>query len=252
MTKDKIYFVSDVHLGAKALNDNSERERLFVQWLDKISIDAKQLIIMGDLFDYWFEYKTVIPRGYVRTLGKLAQLSDNGLDIHFFIGNHDIWADNFFVEEIGITIHKKEEVWEIFGKQVFLAHGDGLDPFDTGYLFLKKLFTNRTLQWCYSKLHPNLANKIAHGWSSKRRKRHQRELVEFKGENHEGLFIFAKSVQQKMHIDYFIFGHRHLLLNLPLDNGARYINLGDWINYFSFGVFSETGFQLHQLPLKVE
>ncbi len=247
MIKDKIYFISDVHLGAQALNDNHEREIRFINWLDHISADAKQLLIMGDLFDYWFEYKSVIPRGYVRTLGKLAELSDKGLDIHFFIGNHDVWADQFFKDEIGITIHKSEEVWDIFGYKVFLAHGDGLDPSDTGYLFLKKLFTNKFLQWCYAKLHPNCAHKIAHGWSSKRRKRHQRELVEFKGEDKEGLYLFAQSMQQKVHIDYFIFGHRHLLLNLPLGNEkTRYINLGDWINFFSYGVFSEHGFELKQ------
>ncbi|MFV0522734.1 MAG: UDP-2,3-diacylglucosamine diphosphatase [Mangrovibacterium sp.] len=248
MIKDKIYFVSDVHLGAQALDDNQERELRFVRWLDTISIDAKQLFIMGDLFDYWFEYKSVIPRGYVRTLGKLAELSDKGLDIHFFIGNHDIWADNFFENEVGITIHKKEEVWNIFGYKVFLAHGDGLDPFDKGYLFLKKIFTNHFLQWCYAKLHPNFANRMAHRWSTKRRKRHQREVVEFKGKEHEGLYLYAQSVQQKMHIDYFIFGHRHLLLDLPIGNNTRYINLGDWINYFSYGVFTESGFQLKQLP----
>lgn len=249
MGKDKIYFVSDVHLGAQALDDNKQREQRFVQWLDDISVDAKQLFIMGDLFDYWFEYRTVIPRGHVRTLGKLAELSDKGVDIHFFIGNHDIWAGQFFEEEIGITVHPKEEVWNIFGYNLLLAHGDGLDPFDTRYNFLKKLFTNKFLQWCYSKLHPNFANKIAHGWSSHRRKRHQKAVVDFKGNNEEGLYMYAQSVQQKMHIDYFIFGHRHLLLDLPIGNkNARYINLGDWINYFSYGVFTESGFQLHQLP----
>ncbi len=247
MTKKNIYFVSDVHLGARALNNNRERELRFVNWLSSIKNDAKQLLIMGDLFDYWFEYQYVIPRGHSRTLGKLAELSDSGVDIHFFIGNHDIWAKDFFSEELGITVHQKEEVWDINGKKFFLAHGDGFDPFDKGYHFLKKCFTNPFLQWAFAKLHPDVANKIAHAWSSSRRKRHQTEIVNFKGENEEGLFLFAKSVLKKQDIDYFVFGHRHLLLDLPIGNNSRYINLGDWISYFSYATFDGNTFSLKQI-----
>lgn len=239
----KIYFISDVHLGAPALKNNAERERLFVQWLDEIKKDAAILFLMGDIFDYWFEYTKVVPRGYTRTLGKIAEIVDSGIPVHFFTGNHDIWVFDYLPTELGVQVHYNEMRATFNDKKFFLAHGDGLDPYDTGYHLLKKVFTNRFFQWLFARVHPNLAITIAHGWSKKSRL--DKGMGEdFKGPEKEGLYVFAKSVLEKEEIDYFIFGHRHLLVDLPIGNHSRYINLGDWINHFSYGVFDGEKFEL--------
>ncbi len=238
----KIYFVSDVHLGAPALSDNTERERLFVQWLEGIRKDAGMLFLMGDIFDYWFEYKKVVPRGFTRTLGKIAEIADSGIPVHFFTGNHDIWVFDYLPEELGIVVHHDDMRAAFSGKNFFLAHGDGLDPFDKGYNLMKKIFTNRFFQWCFSHIHPNLGIAIAHGWSKKSRIA-KGEGIPFKEEK-EGLYLFAESVLEKEPIDYFVFGHRHLLLDLPIGQNAHYINLGDWITHFSYGVFDGEKFEL--------
>ncbi|WP_238480284.1 UDP-2,3-diacylglucosamine diphosphatase [Mangrovibacterium lignilyticum] len=239
----KIYFISDLHLGAPALNNNAERERLFVKWLDEIKQDAAMLFLMGDIFDYWFEYKHVVPRGFTRALGKIAEIADSGIPVHFFTGNHDIWVFDYLPNELGIQVHYEEMRITLGNKRFFLAHGDGLDPFDTGYLFLKKIFTNRFFQWAFARVHPNLGIWAAHAWSKKSRL--DKGLGDgFKGPDKEGLYVFANSVLEKEEIDYFIFGHRHLLLDLSVGNQSRYINLGDWITHFSYGVFDGEKFEL--------
>ncbi|WP_299582510.1 UDP-2,3-diacylglucosamine diphosphatase [uncultured Sunxiuqinia sp.] len=239
----KIYFISDIHLGAPALNNNREREQLFVAWLDEIKQDAAALFLMGDIFDFWFEYKTVVPRGFTRTLGKLAELADSGIPVHFFTGNHDVWVFDYLSKELGIQVHRKEMRASFSGKKFFLAHGDGLDPYDKGYHFLKKLFTNRFLQWLFSWLHPTIGVSLALAWSKKSRLS-KGMFFPFQGEDKEGLYLFAKSVLEDEEVDYFIFGHRHLLLDLPLEKNTRYINLGDWITHFSYGVFDGKTFEL--------
>ena len=240
---NKVYFVSDIHLGAPALDNNLEREKLFVRWLDEIKKDAAILFLMGDVFDYWYEYKKVVPRGFTRTLGKIAEIADAGIPIHFFTGNHDIWVYDYLPKELGVQVHYEEMRVTLNGKKFFLAHGDGLDPDDKGYLLLKKIFTNRFLQWMFSRLHPNLSLAFAHAWSKKSRIS-KGISVPFHGEEKEGLYLFAKSVLEKEDVDYFIFGHRHLLLDLPLEKKSRYINLGDWIVHFSYGVFDGETFEL--------
>ena len=242
-SKSKIYFVSDIHLGAPALNNNREREQKFVAWLDEIKQDAAALFLMGDIFDYWFEYKKVVPRGFVRTLGKIAEIADSGIPVHFFTGNHDVWVFDYLPSELGVQIHRSEMRISFSGKKFFLAHGDGLDPYDKGYHFLKKLFTNRFLQWMYARIHPNLGIYLAHKWSKKSRLT-KGMSVPFHGEDKEGLLHFAKSVLEDEEVDYFIFGHRHLLLDLPLEKKSRYINLGDWITHYSYGVFDGEKFEL--------
>jgi len=239
----KIYFISDLHLGAPALNNNTERERLFVKWLNEIKEDAAMLFLMGDIFDYWFEYKKVVPRGFTRSLGKIAEIADSGIPVHFFTGNHDIWVFDYLPSELGIEVHYAEMRIKLGEKKFFLAHGDGLDPFDTGYHFLKKIFTNQFFQWLFARVHPNLGIKIAHGWSKKSRL-DKGMGDDFKGPGNEGLFVFANKILEKEEIDYFIFGHRHLLLDLPIGNHSRYINLGDWITHFSYGVFDGEKFEL--------
>jgi UDP-2,3-diacylglucosamine hydrolase len=167
--KKNIYFVSDVHLGAPALANNRERELRFARWLDFIKDDVAELYLLGDIFDFWFEYRKVVPRGFTRILGRLADLSDKGVSIHFFTGNHDVWVFDYLPNEIGLTLHRDEFITEISGKKFFLAHGDGLDPEDKGYLFLKKIFTSKTLQWWFSRIHPNFAFHLAHQWSKSSR-----------------------------------------------------------------------------------
>ena len=169
MTSKKTYFISDLHLGAPALNNNAEREKLFVNWLDEKGEDAESIFLLGDIFDFWYEYKKVVPRGFVRTLGKIAELTDKGVHVHYFTGNHDIWVNDYFPVELGIIIHREPMVLEIGNKTFFLGHGDGLDPKEKGYLFLKRMFTSKTAQFMFSQLHPNIALWFGHQWAKKSR-----------------------------------------------------------------------------------
>ncbi|TKG94692.1 UDP-2,3-diacylglucosamine diphosphatase [Puteibacter caeruleilacunae] len=233
----KIYFASDVHLGAPALRNNDERERLFVAWLNEIKHDASHVFLLGDIFDFWFEYKKVIPRGFTRTLGKLAELADSGIEIHFFTGNHDVWVFDYLPNEIGLTLHREPLVTTLCGKKFFLAHGDGLDKTDKGYLFLKRIFTSTTLQWLFARIHPNFAFWVGHEWSKKSRLSHLEDGEDYKGAENEGMVDFARDYLQSEHIDFFVTGHRHLVLDIELEKNSRFINTGDWINYFSYAVF---------------
>ncbi|MDX9881571.1 MAG: UDP-2,3-diacylglucosamine diphosphatase [Prolixibacteraceae bacterium] len=249
-TKGKIYFVSDVHLGAPALKNNKEREKLFVRWLDGIKADASALFLMGDIFDFWFEYRKVVPRGFTRTLGKIAEIADSGIPVHYFTGNHDIWIFDYLPDELGIILHREEYKTEFNGKKFFLAHGDGLDPSDKGYLLLKKVFTSKILQWTFARLHPNFAFFIGHNWSKNSRIANGIQADGYRGDDKEGLFLFAESMEKKEHFDYFIFGHRHLLVERPIGGKSVFINLGDWINYFSYGVFDGEKMELKKYNIQ--
>lgn len=241
--KGKIYFVSDVHLGAPAFQNNRQREMHFASWLDSINDDVEELYLMGDIFDFWWEYKKVVPRGFTRILGRIANLTDRGIPVYFFPGNHDLWVFDYLPSELGVTVHRKEIIKEIGGKKFFLAHGDGLDAEDVGYNRLKKIFTNKTLQWFYSRLHPNFALHIAHNWSgSSRTSKLKREEVF--NINNDGIYKFAQSFLKQKSIDYFIFGHRHQMANVSLNNTTKFVLLGDWITNFSYGVFDGEKFEL--------
>jgi UDP-2,3-diacylglucosamine hydrolase len=241
--KKKLYFVSDVHLGAQALSDNTMRERLFADWLSEISTDAAAVFLMGDIFDFWFEYRKVVPRGHTRVLGRIAEMTDSGIPVHFFTGNHDIWVFDYLPLETGVTVHRDYYTTELMGKKFFLAHGDGLDKNDKGYLMLKKIFKSRILQWLFARLHPNFAVGIAHRWSKNSRLSKKVSGPAFEAEN-EGMYEFALSVLEKEHFDYFIFGHRHRLANLEMNENTRFILLGEWIKTFSYGVFDGEKFEL--------
>lgn len=241
----KIYFVSDVHLGAPALKNNKFRELLFVRWLEEMRHDAAGIYLMGDIFDFWFEYKTVVPRGFTRVLGKMAELADEGIPIHFFTGNHDIWIFDYLPAETGVIVHREPLLTEFSGKKFFLAHGDGLDPEDRGYLLMKRIFTSRILQRLYSLLHPNLALGFAHKWSEYSRLSKNIDGPEFRGKE-EGLFIFAEKYIVKEHIDFFVFGHRHRLADMAVGENSRLILLGEWIKTFSYGVFDGEHFELNK------
>lgn len=216
---------------------------LFAQWLDEIKLDAGELFLMGDIFDFWYEYKKVVPRGFTRILGRLADIADSGVPVHFFAGNHDLWVYDYLPQEIGLTLHRNEFVTKRNGKTFYLAHGDGADPDDKGYIFLRKIFTNKILQWSFSRLHPNLALSIAHKWSKSSRLAKLGIEEEFKVKD-EGMFKFAESILEKELIDYFIFGHRHIMVNVEMNKSSRFILLGDWINNYSYGVFNGEKFEL--------
>lgn len=247
-TGKKIYFASDVHLGAPSIKDHRQHEKIFVDWLNKIKPTTAELYLMGDIFDFWYEYKHVVPRGFARLLGKLAEFTDDGIPVHFFTGNHDIWIFDYLPEETGVILHREPIIKTFDGKQFYLGHGDGLGPYDKGYNRLKKIFTNKTIQWLFSRLHPNFAFGIAKGWSKQSRlKNESSEGAKFLGEDKEWLILYAKDILAKQHIDFFIFGHRHLDLHLNINDKTQFIYLGDWVKIFSYGVWDGEKFELAYL-----
>lgn len=233
----RVYFASDFHLGAPTPEKSRAREKYILQWLEMVEQDAAHIFLVGDIFDFWFEYKTVIPKGYTRLLGKLAQLTDKGIGISVFIGNHDMWMDGYFEDELNIPVYYEPQTYNIGGKKFYVGHGDGLGPGDHGYKFLKKVFRNPVCRWMFSALHPSWGISVANYFSRKSRAKTGMELEKFLGEENEWLAIYSKEQLQKEHFDYFIFGHRHLPLDLEVGANSRYINLGDWINYFTYAVF---------------
>jgi len=243
----KIYFVSDLHLGAPALRNNKERESLFVDWLQSIREDASMIFLMGDYFDFWFEYKKTVPKGFVRSLGALAEICDSGIPVHFFTGNHDIWAFDYLPKEIGMIVHTDSVKMELLGKKFFLSHGDDLGKKDFGYQLIKNFFHNKIAQWAFAKIHPDLSFRIAHYWSKKSRLSYNTKDHNFKGLETEEQYNFAKSVLLKEHFDYFVFGHRHIILNEAIADNSQLIVLGDWIKKFSYGVFDGNEFRIEKI-----
>ena len=240
----KVYFASDQHFGVPDLQQSKLREEKFIRWLDIIRKDAQVLFLMGDLFDFWHEWKYVVPKGYIRVLGKIAELKDSGMDIYFFVGNHDLWMKNYFEEELGIPVYFEKRYYNIADKKFLLAHGDGLGPGDKGYKRMKKVFTNPLAQWAFRWLHPDIAMGIANYMSQKNKLISGDEDKEFLGEDKEFLIQYAKEKLKTEDINYFVFGHRHLPLIFDLEKGAKYINLGDWIVYFTYGVYDGQTFQV--------
>lgn len=236
----KTYFASDFHLGIDGRLSSSERERQIVAWLDSIAPDADAVYLVGDVFDFWFEYRRAVPKGYTRLLGKLAELSDSGLPLYFFIGNHDMWMFRYFEEELGIPTYREPIIRELHGKTFFIGHGDGLGPGDHGYKFLKKVFGNRICQQLFSGIHPDVGIALALYFSGRSRQGNP-EIAEFMGPEKEWLVQFCHDTLDSRKIDYFVFGHRHLPIDYQLKNGSsRYINLGEWIYSNSYAVFDGT------------
>ncbi|MGK0384331.1 MAG: UDP-2,3-diacylglucosamine hydrolase, partial [Bacteroidia bacterium] len=209
----KIYFASDFHLGVPNKEKSRERERLLVKWLDKISQDAAEVYLVGDLFDFWYEYKTVVPKGFVRFQAKIADLCDKGIQVHLFTGNHDMWMFNYFEEELGVKMHREPITKELNGKKFFIGHGDGLGPGDHGYKFIKKVFSNPLCIWLFKWLHPDIGVGLANFWSGRSRDANLESDEVYNGDESEWLLQYCKSVLKKEHFDYFIFGHRHLVLD---------------------------------------
>lgn len=242
----KIYFASDNHLGAPTAEESRPREAKFVAWLEHVSKDAAAIFLLGDLFDFWFEYKHVVPKGFVRTLGKLAQLRDRSIPVYFFVGNHDLWMDDYFEKELDIPVFRKPKEFVFNDKKFLIGHGDGLGPGDKGYKRMKKVFTNPLSKWLYRWLHPDLGVPLAQYFSVKNKAISGEEDVQFLGEEKEWLIQYCRRKLETQHYDYFIFGHRHLPLDISLQEDATYMNLGDWINFYTYGVFDGKEVQLKE------
>lgn len=244
----KIYFLSDFHLGAPDHATSLQREKRIVTFLESIRKDADVIFVLGDMFDFWYEYKKVVPKGFVRILGKLAELTDSGIAIHFFVGNHDMWMSGYFEEELNIRVYHEHQEFEFNGKKFIIGHGDGLGPGDLKYKFLKKVFRNRISKAFFGMLHPSIGIGLANYFSRKSRASTGNGDEHFLGEENEWLISFAKEELQKQHIDYFVFGHRHLPIEFKLPDNSLYINLGDWIKYFSYAVFDGEELTLQYYP----
>ena len=239
----KIYFLSDFHLGAPNHTVSLAREKKIVQFLDSIIPDAASIFIVGDLFDFWYEYRTVVPKGYVRILGKMATITDSGIPMHFFVGNHDMWMKDYFQHELNIPVYFEPKTFSFNNRKFYVGHGDGLGPGDHGYKFIKKVFRNPVCQWLFGILPPAVGVGIANYMSRSSRAATGQSDARFLGEENEWLISYSKEVLQQEHVDYFIFGHRHLPIDFTLPGNSRYINLGDWIQYDSYAVFD--GEDLH-------
>lgn len=247
-----IYFASDFHLGIDAATTSREREAAIVAWLDHCwKTDAEAFYLVGDLFEFWFEWQAVVPKGYVRFLGKLAEIADAGVPIHVFTGNHDLWQRDYLEKEIGAILHRRRIRTELMGHQLLIGHGDGLGPNDVGYKRMKKLFTASWAQWLYARLHPNLGVKLAYFFSGQSRGGNFRE-PEFLGADEEWLVAYAeRKTAQDPTLDYLIFGHRHYPIDFTLSNGtARYLNLGEWLNYQTYVRLDAEGIELLTWPEK--
>lgn len=232
----KAYFLSDQHFGAPDRQESRKREQLFLQFLDEVAEDAQVVFLLGDLFDFWFEYRNVIPKGFVRIFGKLAQLQDRGISLHFFIGNHDLWMDSYFEEELNIPTYRKPQEFCINGKKFLIGHGDGLGPGDKGYKRMKKLFTNPLATWLYKALHPDIGVWLGSYMSRRNKMIAGDDEGQYLGDEKEWLVQYCKQKQKEQRRDFFVFGHRHLPLQIPIESGV-YINTGDWVKHFTYAVF---------------
>lgn len=263
--RNKIYFLSDIHLGSvshlkkyensdlclvspqrskeKELYPEHEIERKVCRWIDSVKHNAKAIYLLGDIFDYWFEYKNVVPRGFVRFLGKIAEVTDLGVEVHFFIGNHDIWLTDYLQKECGMIVHREPLVCELYGKKFFLAHGDGLGDRSRSFKIIRAFFHSKVCRKLFAGIHPRWTVSFAHKWSS-----HSREtgkMADYLGEDKEYLVQFAKKqLEIAPNINYFMFGHRHILLDLQIAANSRVIILGDWISHFSYAAFDGERFTL--------
>lgn len=238
----KIYFASDFHLGLGTPEETKKRESLLVKWLDTIKSDAQEVFLVGDLFDVWFEYKRVVPKGHVRFLAKIAELVEAGIPVHVFTGNHDMWMFNYFEKELGVKMYRKPVARQFNGKHFFIGHGDGLGPGDRGYKFIKRIFGSKFCQWLYARFHPNFGIWLATYFSRKGANKRENEN-QYKGDEREYLVQFCNQHLKEFQIDYFVFGHRHLPLTKQIQN-ATYVNLGDWVKYNSYAVFDGTTLEL--------
>jgi UDP-2,3-diacylglucosamine hydrolase len=233
----KIFFASDFHLGVPTPEASLARERKIVAWLDSIKGDAHTIFLLGDIFDFWFEYRHAIPKGFIRLQGKLAELRDAGIPVIFFTGNHDMWMFDYFPRELGIPIYRDPQVLEVGDQKLLIGHGDGLGPGDHTYKVLKKFFNSRVCQWLFARIHPNLGIGIANLWSRKSRISNMKREENFQSKEKEYLWVYCDALEKIHHHDFYLFGHRHLPLDLPIGPNSRYINIGEWVNFQTYGVY---------------
>ena len=249
MKKNNVYFVADFHFGSPDKASSREREKKVLAWLDSIEDSAREIYLLGDIFDFWFEYKDLIPKGQTRFLGKLAQMADRGCRIHFFCGNHDMWQRDYLEEELGFVLHKTKEIIEIDGQRFMIGHGDGLDTKDKKYKLINSLFKSRICTGLFATLHPRLAFALGRFWSRKSRESHSaKDLTDLKQE--EPIYKYCMSVHKKLEIDYFIFGHRHLACDMHIGDHARYINVGEWLNQSCFALWDGTCLELQRFEYR--
>ncbi len=240
----KIYFASDMHLGYPNPEGSKWREQLFVKWLDRISADADELYLVGDVFDFWFEYHQVVPKGFVRTLGKLAQMVESGIKVHFFAGNHDTWTFGYLRDEIGMVVHDDAFETEIHGRSFYISHGDGVGPGDYTYKFIKWMFHNCVVRFLFSRiLPPDWGVWFGHKWSNSSRGKKGLAPLGYLGDDREKIVLHSKELLKTKKFDYLIYGHRHLVVDKQID-GARMIILGDWLTNFSYAVFDGVDFEI--------
>ena len=239
----KKYFISDLHLGSPNHEASLVREKKFVAWLEEVSKDADEIFLVGDVVDFWFEYKHAVPRGFVRCLGKIAELTDKGIRIHWFTGNHDMWIFDYLPKECGIILHRNPIVIEHNGQKMYIGHGDGLGPGDHSYKFMKKFFDSKLCQWLFARLHPNFGIWLASSLSGYSRGKGLEKDKIFHGEQ-EWLFQYCQEMERKQHHDYYVFGHRHYPVVMSVAKNSNYINLGDWIQHFTYAVWDEEGVKI--------
>ncbi len=235
--KKNIYFISDAHLGVPDYHSSLEREKLLIQLLDSAARDAWQIFLLGDIFDFWFEYKSVVPKGHVRLLGKIAEITDAGIPVHYFTGNHDMWIFDYFSHELGVIMHRKPLEITLHDKLFYIAHGDGLGPGDYGYKLVKSIFSSRISQKLFSFLHPGFGTSLALYFSRRSRMANGHKDEIFLGENKEHLIRYCREMIKQKPYDYFIFGHRHLPMKININDKATYINTGEWVKSFSYALF---------------
>lgn len=246
MDKIKLYFASDAHLGMPDKEQSFEREKKLVRWLDEVKKDATEIYLLGDMFDFWFEYRTVVPKGYTRLFGKLTEITDSGIPVYYFTGNHDMWMHDYFEKELNIKLYREPIEKTYNGFKFYIAHGDGLGPGDYGYKLMKKVFQNRVCQWLFARLHPNFAIWLANRFSGLSRLTHEQKEKTYMGDDKERLLKYIQKKSINEHYDFYILGHRHLPFDIKINDKSRYINVGDWIRNFSYVVFDGTKLELKQ------
>lgn len=242
-TNKKIYFASDFHLGVPDHQQSLARERRIVAWLEEVSKDAQAIFLLGDVFDFWFEYKQVVPKGHVRLLGKLAELADSGIEIILFSGNHDLWLKDYLAQEIGLQVFHEPQQYQLGSHTFYLAHGDGLGPGDKKFKFFKSIFKNPFCQWLFRWLHPDLGVGLAKHWSKGSRMAQEHEALEFYGDK-EWLIIHSQAIEKSTHHDYYIYGHRHIPGVHQIEDDATYVNLGEWVYGSQYGEYDGQKFKL--------
>lgn len=242
-----VYFLSDAHLGSLIVEDKRAHEKKLVDWLDFVKKDATVIYLVGDIFDFWFEYKTVVPKGFVRFLGKVAELIDSGIEVHFFIGNHDIWTFGYLQDEVGLIVHKEPYLVQHGSKKFYIAHGDGISATDHGFKFIRRLFHSNAAQKLFRLVPPQLGQEFGYNWSKNNRLKHMDYDSKYLGEHNEALIIFAKKQIETLDVDFMIFGHRHIAIDLQIKNRKRVVILGDFVGIFSYGVFDGEEFRLEYL-----